>query len=137
MFLAVEEVDQPQNVVLVGVPAGVDVLQQLDLVETLVEEVLVVLDHLETHPLRLVLLGREVHALQCGGEGCLAEHIVHFVASRQDGAARVLQVLALLEARLVGFEDDFQVEVAVHAVHAYELALTHDFRSADWGIVQV
>jgi hypothetical protein len=38
-----------QHVVIIGVSGGIDVMQELDLVEGLVEEVLVVFDHLEAH----------------------------------------------------------------------------------------
>jgi hypothetical protein len=131
VLLAVEEVDQPQYVVVVGVAVGVDVLQQLDLIQGLVEEVLVVLDHLETHPLGFVLLGGQVQALQGRGEGGGAQHVVHLVAPRDDGALGVLQVLALLEAGLVRLEDHLQVEVAVHAVNTHKPLLSHDLSSAE------
>lgn len=46
MFLVVEEVEESQHVIVVSVASRVDVLQQLDFIERLVEELLVVLDHL-------------------------------------------------------------------------------------------
>ena len=73
---------------LVCVALRVDVLQQLDLVQTLVKEVLAVLDDLEADPLGLVGLRQEVHALKSRGERGLTTDkvtgkLVHRLAKRR------------------------------------------------------
>ena len=128
VLLAVEEVDEPQHVVLVGVASRVDILQQLDLVQRLVEEVLVVLDHLQTDPLSLVLLGGQVDALQCRGEGRLSQQVRHLIAAGYDSSLGMLQILRLLEASLVWFKNNFQIKKAVRSVRSLKLLLSNDFR---------
>ena len=96
--------------VLVRVAVRVDVLQQLYFVHALVEEVLVVLDHLKTHPLGLVGLRNQVGALQSGREGGLTQHVRHLIPARDHGALDRTEVLDLLEAGARGVEDDLEVE---------------------------
>lgn len=130
MLLAVKEINQPQDMMFVGIATRVDVLQQLDFVERLVEEVLVVLDHLQTHQLSFIFFRRMILTLQGGRKRRRAKDILYLVSTSDDRARWMLQVLGLFKARLVRLEDDFQIEETMDTIRTLVAMLAHDFRSA-------
>lgn len=74
----------------------------LDLIDTLIEEVLIVGDDLDAD----VLLGLEVLAQNSTREGRLAQQVLDHVAASNDGLGHDRKVLGRLESRATGSLDD-------------------------------
>mmetsp|Transcript_34759 Transcript_34759/g.82390 ORF Transcript_34759/g.82390 Transcript_34759/m.82390 type:complete len:207 (+) Transcript_34759:792-1412(+) len=95
--------------VLVPAVVRVDVLEDFDLVQTLIEEVLIILDDLDADVRSI----RQVHALHRLRKRCRSQKLEDLVASSNDAVDVDRIVLGLLEACPIPLVDDLQVKAVV------------------------
>jgi len=106
MLLMIEVVDDPQQIFRIKiVTVGADKSKKLDLVDTLIKIVLVILDDLHANH----LLGVDIVALDGFGEGRGAQVFHHLVSATNDGVDHDWEVFGFFESGLFSVEDNSQV----------------------------